>query len=167
MDLQYIWKWLWCGPIKHDLVYSNDGGTKSIEVRNTKDSHLTGELRVSIVRILEEIDHFCHCTELYNDSNVYVPYGNDYTLGISMDGLVQDALGLYSLSSKTSYCKILWSLEAAKFRFRLFQPLCNLIGISTAGLASCLANLERYDHSSIQSCSFKTPQDLTVRRLST
>ena len=43
-------------------------------------------------------------------------------------------VGLYSLSSKTSYRKISWSLEAARFVFRLFQSLWNLTTISTAML---------------------------------
>ena len=31
-------------------------------------------------------------------------------------------LGFYSVSGKTSYRKISWSIEAARFRFRLFHP---------------------------------------------
>ena len=41
-------------------------------------------------------------------------------------------LGLYSLSGKTSYRKISWSLEAARFGFKLFQSLWNLAGTSAA-----------------------------------
>ena len=44
-------------------------------------------------------------------------------------------LGLIPPSGKTSYSKILWSLEAARLRFTLFQSLWNLagnIGSSTA-----------------------------------
>ena len=37
-------------------------------------------------------------------------------------------LGLYLLSGKTSYRKISWSLEAARFGFILFQLLWNLTG---------------------------------------
>ena len=40
--------------------------------------------------------------------------------------------GLYSLSGKTSYRKISWSLEAAIFGFKLFQSLWNLAGTSAA-----------------------------------
>ena len=50
------------------------------------------------------------------------------------------SLGLYSLSGKTSYRKISWSLEAARFRFRLFQSLWNLTGTSAAALPRCLSN---------------------------
>ena len=49
-------------------------------------------------------------------------------------------LGLYSLSGKTSYCKISWSLEAARFGFKLFQSLWNLAGTSAALLPRCLSN---------------------------
>ena len=50
------------------------------------------------------------------------------------------ALGLYSLSGKTSYRKISWSLEAARFGFKLFQLLWNLAGTSAALLPRCLSN---------------------------
>ena len=49
--------------------------------------------------------------------------------------------GLYSLSGKTSYRKISWSLEAARFGFRLFQSLWNLAGTSAAALPRCLSNV--------------------------
>ena len=48
--------------------------------------------------------------------------------------------GLYSLSGKKSYRKISWSLEAARFRFKLFQSLWNLAGTSAALLPRCLSN---------------------------
>ena len=49
-------------------------------------------------------------------------------------------LGLYSLSGKTSYRKISWSLEAARFGIKLFQLLWNLAGTSAALLPRCLSN---------------------------
>ena len=49
-------------------------------------------------------------------------------------------LGLYSLSGKTSYRKISWSLEAVRFGFKLFQSLWNLEGTSAALLPRCLSN---------------------------
>ena len=55
-------------------------------------------------------------------------------------GLYTCHQGLYSLSSKTSYRKISWSLEAARFGFRLFQSLWNLTGTSAAALPWCLSN---------------------------
>ena len=48
--------------------------------------------------------------------------------------------GLYSLSGKTPYWKISWSLEAARFRFKLFQSLWNLAGTLAALLPRCLSN---------------------------
>ena len=47
---------------------------------------------------------------------------------------------LYSLSGRTSYRKNSWSLEAARFRFRLFQSLWNLTGTSAAAQPRCLSN---------------------------
>ena len=44
--------------------------------------------------------------------------------------------GLNSLIGKTSYRKNLWSLEATRFGFRLFQLLWNLTGTSSAVLLS-------------------------------
>ena len=49
-------------------------------------------------------------------------------------------LCLYSLSGKTSYRKISWSIEAARFGFKLFQSLWNLAGTSAALLPRCLSN---------------------------
>ena len=49
-------------------------------------------------------------------------------------------MGLNSLSGKTSYRKISWSLEAARFGFKLFQSLWNLAGTSAALLPRCLSN---------------------------
>ena len=48
--------------------------------------------------------------------------------------------GLYSLSGKTSYRKISWSLEAARFGFKVFQSLWNLAGTWAALLPRCLSN---------------------------
>ena len=48
--------------------------------------------------------------------------------------------GLYSLSGKTSYRKISWSVEAAIFGFKLFQSFWNLAGTSAALLPRCLSN---------------------------
>ena len=40
--------------------------------------------------------------------------------------------GLYSLKGRTSYHKISWSLEAARFSVRLLRSLWNLTGVSEA-----------------------------------
>ena len=50
--------------------------------------------------------------------------------------------GLYSLSGWTSCRKISRSLEAGRFRSRLFQSLWNLTGISAALLPRCLSNFK-------------------------
>ena len=50
-------------------------------------------------------------------------------------------MGLYSLSGRTSYRKISWCLEAARFGFRLFQSFWNLTGTSAAALPICLSNV--------------------------
>ena len=54
--------------------------------------------------------------------------------------VTEATLGLYSLSAKTSYCKISWSLEGARFGFRLFQSLWNLTGPSAAVLPRYLSS---------------------------
>ena len=64
--------------------------------------------------------------------------------------------GLYSLSRRTSYRKISWSLVARRFRFRLFQSFWNLTGTSATGLP-------RYNHYNTQSRGFENSRDLTVR----
>ena len=51
-----------------------------------------------------------------------------------------DSLGLYSLSGKTSYRKISWSLEAARFGSKLLRSLWNLAGTPAALLPRCLSN---------------------------
>ena len=61
-------------------------------------------------------------------------------LSVSYYGWDIRTLGLYSLSGKTSYRKISWSLEAARFGFKLFQSLWNLAGTSAALLPRCLSN---------------------------
>ena len=48
--------------------------------------------------------------------------------------------GLYSLSSKTSYRQISWSLEAARLGVIMIVSLWNLTGISAALLPRCLLN---------------------------
>ena len=66
-----------------------------------------------------------------------IPLLHDLTLN---NGKWVILLGLYSLSGKTSYRKISWSLKAAIFRFKLFQSLWNLAGTLAALLPRCLWN---------------------------
>ena len=62
-------------------------------------------------------------------------------LTISYCVVVNDSiLSLFSLSGNTSYRKISWSLEAARFGFKLFQSLWNLASTSAALLPRCLSN---------------------------
>ena len=49
-------------------------------------------------------------------------------------------LGLYSLSGKTSYRQISWSLEAARLGVIIIAPLWNLTGTSAALLPRGLSN---------------------------
>ena len=71
-------------------------------------------------------------------------------------------LGLYALSGKTSDRQISWSLEAARFGFRLLHSPWNLTGTSAAALQIS----ERCDNSNIQSRGFETSRDLVVKGLS-
>ena len=48
--------------------------------------------------------------------------------------------GLYSLSGKTSYRQILWSLEATRLNVIIGVSLWNLTGTSAAALPMCLLN---------------------------
>ena len=50
------------------------------------------------------------------------------------------ALGLYSLSGKTSYRQISWSLEATRLNVIIVVSLWNLTGTSAAALPMCLLN---------------------------
>ena len=53
-----------------------------------------------------------------------------------------DALGPVSISEKTSFRKISWSLESARFVFRIVRSLWNLTGTSAAVLPMCLSNFK-------------------------
>ena len=67
-------------------------------------------------------------------SKLLCHYDNTYVVGY-----IQDDQGPYSLSGRTSYSNILWRLEAARFCFRFFQSLWNLIGTSFASRLRCLS----------------------------
>ena len=47
-----------------------------------------------------------------------------------------------SISDKMSRCKIPWSLEAARFVFKIVRSLWNLTGTSAALLSKCLSNFK-------------------------
>ena len=50
--------------------------------------------------------------------------------------------GPISISEKTSFRKISWSLEAARFIFKIVRSLWNLTGTSAALLPMCLSNFK-------------------------
>ena len=61
-----------------------------------------------------------------------------------------------------SYRNISWSLEATRFRFKLFKSPWNLTGTSAAHFQDASQISERYNHYNTQSCGFKT---LAIRGL--
>ena len=83
---------------------------------------------------------------------IQIPYMHwyNYVNTVTMeqiDGLVQErrnsiakAQGLYSLSGKTSYRQISWSLEAARLDVAMVVSLWNLTGTSAAALPRYLPN---------------------------
>ena len=95
--------------------------------------------------------------------------------------------GPVSISEKTSYRKISWSLEATRFVFRVVRSLWNLTGTSAALLPMCLSNFKAirlfkvpiswlrdftrsYDKTSFRILRRgpepnKSPQDVTVKNL--
>ena len=67
--------------------------------------------------------------------------------------------GLYSVSGKTSYRKISWSLEAARLNVTMLLSLWNLTGISVALLARCLPNLRTIGKFKLESRGFESSRD--------
>ena len=51
-------------------------------------------------------------------------------------------MGPVSISNKTSYVKVSWSLQAARFVFTIARSLWNLAGTSAALLPMCLSNFK-------------------------
>ena len=72
--------------------------------------------------------------------------------------------GLYSVSGKTSYRKISWSLEAARLNVMMLLSLWNLTGISVALLARCLPNLRTIGKFKLESRGFESSRNFAVRR---
>ena len=72
---------------------------------------------------------------------------------------------LCSLSSKTSYRQISWSLEAARLGVILIVLLRNFTGISAALLPKCLSNIRAIRKSKPESHCLEFSQDFAVRRL--
>ena len=73
-------------------------------------------------------------------------------------------LGFYSLSGKTSYRQILWSLEATRLDVTMVISFWNLTGISQrCCLGSCQIS-ERLEQAKSESRGFETSRDLAVRQ---
>ena len=66
---------------------------------------------------------------------------------------------------KTSFRKISWSLEAARFVFRILRSLWNLTGTSAGLLPMCLTISKRHDNLRYLSRGFETSRDLAKRRI--
>ena len=77
-------------------------------------------------------------------------------------------MGLCSQSGKTSYSKISWSLEAARFRLKLSQSLWNLRGSTAAAVLRCISNfrtIHKLKHPISQIWDFTRFGDKTCYRL--
>ena len=102
----------------------------------------------------------CHISDWYSllpRIGILVPY-----LYIKSLNLIRDQAPV-SISDKTSNRKILQSLEAARFVFRIVQSLWNLTGTSAAACACQIS--KRWDDLNYQSRGFETSRDLAIRRL--
>ena len=91
-------------------------------------------------------------------------WGSFWVKTIFLMSVYDNTQGLYSLSERTSYRKISWSHEAARFGFRLSQSLWNLTGNSAAALPRCLSYFKRNNHYKTQSRGFRISGDTSVRR---
>ena len=67
-------------------------------------------------------------------------FGEQVTVSSVIFMVIRRRLGPYSLSGRTPCRKILWSLEVARFWFRLSQSLRNLTGTSAELMQGRLSN---------------------------
>ena len=81
-------------------------------------------------------------------------------VGVLLRLMVVDYECIYSLSGRTSYRKISWNLEAARFGFKFFNG--REIWQAPREQHQLSERHNRYD---IQSSGVETPRDLAVRRL--
>ena len=85
-------------------------------------------------------------TRALTDSNVGRTSGDPPSLLSSRRrpnaGPIHKVQGPVSTSEKTSFRKISWSLEAARFVFEIVRSLWNLTGTSAALLPICLSNFK-------------------------
>ena len=97
---------------------------------------------ITRVNYIENAVCICKTAAIFSWPECTRGCGYDFGLAINHgNGLILESCqGLYSLSGKTSYRKISWSLEAARFGLKLFQLLWNLAGTSAALLPRCLSN---------------------------
>ena len=80
-------------------------------------------------------------------------------------GATDDDQGPVSISDKTPYWKILWSLESVRLVVQSTASLWNLTSTSAALLPKCLSISGRsYDYK-YKRRGFKTLRDLTIKRL--
>ena len=75
---------------------------------------------------------------------------------------VEKNLGIYSLIGRTSYRKIWWRLEIARFGLRYFQSLWNLAGTLAPSIHKISLQLRHNGHGSV---SNHQPHDCLLNRL--
>ena len=92
-------------------------------------------LAVAIFHQWISLIQFSYFTTEYNESS---RAGSSWLFNISCT--VVRLQGLYSLSGKTSYRQISWSLEATRLNVIIVVSLWNLTGTSAAALPMCLLN---------------------------
>ena len=81
---------------------------------------------------------FCYHTP---KAQVYFRRGHIYVYICFIGYDITAPLGLCSLSWRTSYRKISWSLEATRLNASMFVSIWNVTGTSAARLARCLSNV--------------------------
>ena len=72
-----------------------------------------------------------------------------------MPKIDDDDLGPVSISNKTSYHKISWSLKVARLVVWIIASLWNLTGTLAALLLRCLSNFRAIDNFKYKSCGFR------------
>ena len=120
-----------------NLNWTRSGQFSSTKKKIRGEIMATGwKFKLEICCVLGGFVFYHNLADTWRNNNVIIA-GDAYMRRWTGSSLDQ---GLYSLSGKTSYRKISWSLEAARFGFKLFQSLWNLAGTSAALLPSCLSN---------------------------
>ena len=71
----------------------------------------------------------------------HLPIGKWWHYPVQCGDIISN-LGPVSISDKTTCFKISWSLEAARFVFRIVRSLWNLAGTSVALLPKCVSNFK-------------------------